>query len=199
MADLAWLTVESYKSWANDETSASDTLIQEAINASGEWLNSESARNLTLVDGSTVASARSFRPNGSSFLNITDAAEITSVVENGTTLTEDTHFQAEPFDNLHEVTGAYRPYDRLTRLDANWYTNGPRPTVTVTAKWGWSSIPAVVVTAARVLTSDWLANRQVRLGVVGSTADGFSIGLPENPNVKRALSAIEGRSAAQVA
>ena len=199
MTTPRYLTVASYKDWANDDTSASDDLIEEAINASEEWIDTESGRRLVVVDGSTTATAQSFRPDGSCYLNIPDAAEITSVVENGTTLTEDTHFQAEPFGNLHPTTAAYRPYDRLTRLDAFWYTNGPRATVVVTAKWGWTAIPSAVVTAARVLTSDWLANRQVRLGVVGSTADGFSIGIRENPNVLRALKAIHGRNNAEVA
>jgi len=199
MTTPRYLTVTSYKSWANDETSASDALIEEAINASEEWIDAQAGRTLVLVDGGTSATARSFRPTGSSVLTIRDAAEITSVVENSVALTVDVDYVAEPFDNENELTGAYRPFDRITRLDTCWYMNGARPTVVVTAKWGWTTVPPVIVTAARILTSDWLANRQVRLGVVGSTADGFSIGVRENPNVQRAISTIMGRNSVQVA
>lgn len=202
MTTPRYLTVASYKSWANDDTSASDTLIEEAINASEEWLDQQMGRSLVLIADleAATATAKSFRPDlNSSILRIRDAAEITSVVENGTTLTVDTQWVGYPYNNEHDTTGAYRPFDRIFRLNGCWYTDGHKPTVVVTAKWGWTSIPQAVVTAARVLTSDWLANRQVRLGVVGSTADGFSIGVRENPNVLKAINTISGINAVQVA
>lgn len=202
MTTPRYLTVNSYKAWANDDTSADDTLIEEAINASEEWLDEQMGRSLVLIADleAATATAKTFRPDQhSSTLRIRDAAEITSVVENGVTLTEGTHYVGYPYDNEHPTTGAYRPFDRIYRLDTCWYTDGHRATVTVTAKWGWTSIPAAVVTAARVLTSDWLANRQVRLGVVGSTADGFSIGVRENPNVLKAIRTVAGINSVMVA
>lgn len=200
MTTPRYLTVVSYKSWATDETTSDDTLIEEAINAAEEWIDEHAGRSLVLVDGSTVASARVFRPKPcSDTLLITDCAEITSVVENGVTLVDGTDYIAEPLNGVHVATNSYRPYDALVRLDRAWYTNGKRATVTVTGKWGWTSIPQVVVTAARILAADWLANRHVRLGVVGSTVDGFSIGVRQNPNVMKAISVIAGRQSVQVA
>lgn len=202
MTTPRYLTVTSYKAWANDDTSISDSLIEEAINTSEEWLDEQMGRSLVLIPDleAATATAKTFRPRpNSQTLPIRDAAEITSVVENGTTLTETTQWVAYPYDNEHPTTGAYRPYDRLYRIGANWYTDDYKATVTVTAKWGWASIPLAVVTACRVLTSDWLANRQVRGGVIGSTVDGFSIGVRENPNVLKAIRTVSGINAVQVA
>lgn len=190
MTTPRYLTVEKFQQWARDDIDLDEELIEEAINASEEWLDFETKRQLILVDDDTVASARSYRPDCSTTLWIGDAAEIVSVVENGVTLTAGDDYQAEPLNNITASTGAYRPYERLERLDQIWYRNGQRATVTVTAKWGWESIPASVVEACKFLTQDWLTNRDIRGNVVGTTADGFSIGVRENPNVRRALHAV---------
>lgn len=193
MTEPRYLTVATFQAWARDDIDADSDLIETAINAAEEWLDDKAGRTLVLVDDETVASARKFRPDpGTDTLIVPDLAEITSVVEDGTTLTIDTDYQAEPFDNLDPSSQQYRPYDTLRRLDRYWYTNGRRPTVTVTGKWGWTEIPAVVVTACEILTNDWLQNRNVSLGVVGSTTEGFSIGVRQNPNVLSAIRAIRG-------
>lgn len=193
MTTPRYLTVETFQAWARDDITADTNLIEIAINTSEEWLDDKAGRSLVLVDGDTVATARKFRPEHCvETLVIPDCAEITSVVENGTTLTVDVDYQAEPFDNLDPSSQQYRPFDTLTRLDRYWYTNGRRPTVTVTGKWGWAEIPAVVVTACEILTNDWLQNRNVSLGVVGSTSEGFSIGVRQNPNVLSAIRTIRG-------
>lgn len=193
MTTPRYLPVETFQAWARDDITADETLIETAINTSEEWLDDKAGRSLILVDDDTVATARKFRPERcTDELLIPDLAEITSVVENGTTLTADVDYQAEPFDNLDPSSQQYRPFDKLVRLDHYWYTNGRRPTVTVTGKWGWTSIPAVVVTACEILTNDWLQNRNVSLGVVGSTTEGFSIGVRQNPNVLSAIHTIRG-------
>lgn len=191
MTTPRYLSVAEFRTWAHDDTAADVTVVEEAINAAEEWLDFESKRELVLVDGDTVATSRSFRPRwGDDVLWIGDAASITSVVENGVTLVDGTDYQAEPFNNK-DSQGAYRPFCLLRRLDQCWYTNGPRATVTVTAKWGWSTIPPAVKEACKFLTQDWLANRDIRGNVVGVTAEGFSIGVRENPNVVKALQVVK--------
>ena len=193
MATPRYLTVESFQDWARDEITADTALIEEAINTSEEWLDDRATRSLVVVDGATVATTRTFRVRRyQDTLFVPDLAEIVSVTESGTTLTEGTHYQAEPFDHLDPKSQAYRPYDRLVRIGTYWATNGRQPTIEVEGKWGWTSIPSSVVTACRILTSDWLSNRNVQLGVVGSNVDGFSIGVRENPYVLSAIETIRG-------
>lgn len=188
-----YLTVDSFKAWSRNDIDADEELVEEAIQTSEEWLDDRAGRSLVLVTDSTEASSRSFVVGArTDVLFVPDLAEITSVTEDGATLTAGTHYQAEPLNNLDPDSQAYRPYDRLVRLDAYWETDGRRSTITVTGKWGWTSIPKSVVTACRILTNDWLMNRDVRLGVVGATADGFSIGVRQNPYVLSAIETIRG-------
>lgn len=187
------LSLSDFKTWVYTEISADDTLNQAAIDASLSLLSSESGRNFTVVDGGTVATARTFRPTPcSDVLFITDCAAITSVVENGVTLAAGTDYIAEPDGNRHIATGDWRPYDTLLRLDRAWYHDGHRRTVTITGKWGWSTASTVVIEALKVLTADWLAQRNSRNGVVAATTDGFSIGARSNPLVQRAINSLKG-------
>lgn len=193
MTTPRYLTVDSFQEWARNDITADEDLIEEAINTSEEWIDDKAGRSLVNVTAGTATVVRTFRVSpGQHTLYVPDLAEITSVVENGITLTEDTDFVAEPLDNLDPDSQAYRPYDSLVRLDNVWYCDGRRPTITVTGKWGWTAIPKSVVTACRILTNDWLMNRDVRLGVVGSDADGFSIGVRQNPYVLAAIETIRG-------
>ncbi len=134
-----YLDVDTFKQWTNDDVDDDDDLIEQAIQAAEQWLDHQARRRFIKADEST---ARSFVPEaGSTLLFIGDCDTIASVTENGTALTEGTHYQPEPIDKIDPVTGEYRPYDRLRRLDAVWYRNGPRATVVVNAAWGWEETP----------------------------------------------------------
>jgi hypothetical protein len=179
--------------WVRTEITSDQTLNGQAIDAGQSLLAEMSGREFVLVTVDTTASARTFTPEHCRMrLNISDAASITSVVENGVTLTDGTHYLAEPNGNRHRSTGEWRPYSTLVRLDNYWYTNGPRRTVTVTAKWGWTTLPVVATEALKVLAADWLAMRNSRNGVVSVTTEGFSIGMRDNPLVKAAAAAVAG-------
>lgn len=187
----------TFEAWVRTEISGDANLNQAAIDAATSYLGSPvtgAGRNFTLVDGDTVASARTFRPatHCTSVLWITDAAEITSVSENGTALTVDLAYIAEPNGNRDEASGQWRPYDRLYRLDSWWYHDGYRRTVTVTAKWGWTTFDPLIGEACKVLAQDWAAQRNSANGVIGATADNFSIGMRTNPLVMAAINALRG-------
>lgn len=188
-----YLSVASFQSWSRNDITADTTHIEEAIQTSEEWLDDRSGRSLVLVTDSTEASTRTFRVGPrTDTLFVPDLATITSVVEDGSTLTAGTDYQAEPLGNLDPDSHAYRPYDRLVRLDNYWYSDGRRATISVTGMWGWTEIPKSVVMACRILTNDWLMNRDVRLGTVGTSVDGFSIGVRQNPYVLSAIETIRG-------
>lgn len=197
-----YLDPTTFKQWARDDVAADENLVEAAILASEELIDEAAGRGLEVVDGSTSATARVFRPDGvTDMLVIPDADSVSSVVENGTTLTEDTHYVLEPFNQIHPVTGAYRPYSVVRRVGGVWYQDYPKATVTVTAKWGWDEdkIPAAIVEACKVLANDWLAHRNSSLGVVGANEGGFSIGAREWPMVRKAVALITGPGSAEVA
>ena len=190
-----WIDADEFKQWARNDIVKDDDLVLRAIAAAEDLLDDEAGRALRIVTDSTDASARSFTPDGTSALRIPDAAEITSVVENGTTLVDGTDYRPDPTDHADPTTLAWRPYSELIRFDRGWYRNGERLTVTVTAKWGWleDEFPALIVQGGYVLAADWLEHRNVRLGVQARVGeDGFSVGIRSNPAVRRAIGVIKG-------
>lgn len=175
-----YLSVERFNQWYNDDTVADSGLTEAAINASETWIDHNTGRYFNLVTDDTVASAAQFLPGRcSEILSIYDCTEIDSVVENGTTLTDGTDYSARP---LADPTLA-RSFDSLVRFDRFWYTDGRRATVTVTAKWGWTAIPPMVVESCKILTADILSNRSVRNGLVAITPEGIGIGARTNRTV----------------
>ncbi len=193
-----YLDKTTFKQWAHDDVKVDDNLIDQAIAAAEELIDQAAGRELQVVTGSTVASARQIAPTGSTdVLQIWDADEVTTVVENGVTLTEGTHYQLEPLNQLSAVTGAYRPYDTIRRLSGCWYVDSTgAPSVTVTAKWGWAqaSIPSAVIEACKVLANDWLGHRHGGMGNVGVTPDGFTSGAKEWPMVRKAVASVTVRT-----
>lgn len=113
---------------------------------------------------SSASSARTFRPHpGSRFLTIDDCTTISSVVENGTTLTVNVDYVAEPLNNRNS-RGRTVPFDQLARYGQNWYVDDVLPTVTVTAVWGWSTTaaPDEAIEACKILAKDIMSAKDLR-------------------------------------
>jgi hypothetical protein len=145
-----------------------DDINTNSLNAAIELINTDCNRQFVVAG---TATARIYTPNpSSSILRIHDCATITSVVENGTTLTAGVGYQAEPLNNL-DGSGDYRPYDQLRRASGfSWYESSTGfASVTVTAAWGWTVIPARVVEAVKILTKDIIDHRDVKFGLAGVT------------------------------
>lgn len=163
---MALISVEQLKRFHKSETTDDEWLYAMAIDAAEQYLRDETGREIHEAD--TVATARSYRPErGSDVLWIHDCAEITSVVEEGSTLVAGTDYVAEPLNN-RSASGAYMPTDRLRRYLASWEYDYQRPTVVVTAKWGWlaASIPVGMQMALYVASKAYLESRDVRQGLV---------------------------------
>jgi hypothetical protein len=129
-----------------------------------------------------ASSARVFRPAcGSRVLFLDDFTTLTSLVENGVTLTANTDFVLEPLNNL-SASGETVPYDRARRRS----TNDVVATVTVTAAWGWAAIPPQVVEMCKLVGKAYLEGRSYALGVVALT-EGGAFGVRETKLVKDAI------------
>lgn len=179
-----YLDPGDFMSWAGDEVIADEPIVVAAINSAENDIDTALGRRMIVAAGS--ATARSYAPKvpNTSVLMIDDAATITSVVENGVTLVAGVDYRAEPTNGVN-AAGDPVPYHRLVRLGAHWhYSTDHTLTVVVTATWGWSAIPALVVDACRVLTRDSLANRHTRFGLAGITEAG-GVGVRENDLVTK--------------
>lgn len=196
MATPRYLPVATFKQWWKTEIDADDTLIEAAINAAETAIDNALQRRMVVASGSD--SARVFRPDGTSILYFDDCVSVTSIVENGTTLTSGTDFVLEPLNGL-SATGEAWPYYRALRYGRDWYCDGPKATVTITADWGWSAIPYEVVESCKIVASDMLSNRDMRNGLVAITEAG-GVGSRENLTVRNMVAKYRGpRAYLQVA
>ncbi|KXK61955.1 hypothetical protein AWW66_10975 [Micromonospora rosaria] len=82
-----------------------------------------------------------------------------------------------------------RPYERIGFPD--W----PDSPVVVSARWGWSAVPAGVVGAAKLQVSRWSARRDSPYGVAGSPSDGSELRLLArlDPDVATTLAGLSRR------
>ena len=193
MSDL--LARDVFTAWVRTEIVSDLPGIDTSIAAAETVFRVATGRQFNLVGAATTATARTFRPERfTRYLWIDDAAEITSLTENGAALTVNTNYLAEPDGNRDVNSGEWRPFDRLIRLDQDWYRDDMRRTVSVVSKWGWSTLPDVATEALKVIAADWQAMRNSRNGVVSVSVEGFAIGMRENPLVKQAAMALKGHN-----
>lgn len=194
MADHV-VNIDELKAFYKTDTSDFDWLYQEAIDAAGRYLKDETARDFTIA---TTSSARSYRPERcASYLWIHDCTSITSVVENGVTLVDGTDYVKEPLNGI-TASGETRPYDRLARYATYWYWDGPKTTVTVTATWGWASLPAGYRMAHFVCAKAYMQSRDISFGLAALSEAG-GVGEREAKAVRDFISNYRGHSSWGVA
>jgi hypothetical protein len=162
-----YLTVEQVKAYCRNELpTEDDEWFAAACDAAEAALDHSCQRRFEVAD--STPSARAYVPHRDvSILRIHDAVEVTTVTENGTTVTP-SRYQLEPVNGL-TIAGEPRPYDQIRLLEADWwYTDFGRATISVTARWGWSAIPARIEQAALIIAKEIITNRdEVKLGLIG--------------------------------
>ncbi len=196
MTTPRYLPVATFRQWWKSETNVDDELIEAAINAAETAIDNALQRRMVVASG--VDAERVYRPQlNSPILLIHDCVTVTSIVENGTTLTEGTHFVLDPLNNLN-AAGETVPYHRALRYGQNWYTDGPKATVTVDADWGWAAIPYEVVESCKIIAADMISNRDMRNGLVAITEVG-GVGSRENTTVRNMIAKYRAPAAFVVA
>lgn len=152
-----------FTDYARDQVGAVDEGFKQAALDAAESMIQEHCNRAFFVASSS--SARSYTPNGwSEVLRIHDCTQITSVVDDGNTITS---YQPEPLNGL-SWSGEARPYEQLRRTSEGvWTWDDGTATVVVTAKWGWAAIPSAVVEAVKITAKDILQQRNNNSGVAG--------------------------------
>ncbi len=101
-----------------------------------------------------------------------------------TTWVIDTDFIVEPVNAL----GEGRPYNKLIAIGRGFPLWNRRPSVQITAAWGWSAVPAPVFQAALILGARLFKRRNSPEGVIGGFQEfGLRISRHEDPDVVRLL------------
>lgn len=143
---------------------------ERAIAAASRWIDRHCQRHFWLTDAPVM---KPIRPTSRMVLSpgdfpTTDSMSVAVRNADGSfsTLPGDA-WQAEPF---HLENGW--PYRRITPTGAPvWAVDPFRPTVQVTAFWGWSAIPPEVSQAATILAVAYMLGKDVI-----SNQDGYSLG-----------------------
>jgi len=182
MADFP--TVVDLKDFARSEIqTADDSLYSTALSAAITEIRRSTMRELALAPA--TATARVFIPSSDTSVVVDDCISISSVVCSGVTLT---NYQTTPLNGI--VAGEARPIERIDLVTGSYFTFGTysniQATVTVTARWGWASIPDPIRFATLILAKDILSNRDVRFGLVAVT-EAAGIGARTNSTVRSAV------------
>lgn len=151
-----------------------DTIITNAANAANQAVVQFCGRTF---DTTTVGSetARVYRPENRCLVLTDDFHDTTNLVvktdegDDGTyetTWTIDDDFQTEPLNQLEN--GVTVPYYRIVAVESRLFpTTNRRPSVQVTAAWGWASVPGAVFEAALIKAARLFHRKDSPQGVAG--------------------------------
>lgn len=190
------VTPPEFRAWKRTEINASELDVQEAIDAA-EWAIADDLKRNIVVAGAS-ATTRSLRApaRGAVVLSVPDISTTTGlVIINGvTTLTTD-QYELEPLGGINPA-GLSVPYDGIRLVNGFTWQEGlyGQAAISITAKWGWATLPAPYVLGVKVLAADLLESRDLRNGIVGFT-DAAAVRVRENGTVVKLLASLRsGRS-----
>jgi len=172
-----YTTLAAIKNFLSIVDSTDDTLLEGLIESASRSIDRIANRRF-YADSS--ASARSYRANNNVFVYVDDISSTTGLVvktdDDGdgtfeTTLTINTDFLVDPLT----ASALGRPFTQLTMVNTlnvwpvypGLFSNGLRPGVEVTAKWGWPSVPDDIETACQILTADLYKRKDSPGGILG--------------------------------
>lgn len=137
--------------------------------------------------GST--SARVYYPNALDFVRVDDFSTVTGLVVKtgltfGTTLTS---YNLEPLNGIEHGRPGF-PYRKIRLYGTTFVTSTDRrPTIEVTARWGWAAVPDDVKAAALIKAAKVFKRRYSLDGVVGTGDFVFRVSRYEDPDVAELL------------
>jgi hypothetical protein len=144
--------------------SESWTVLMSAIDAAEAAVEDYCGRVFTLQ---TSATALTFCPADSKVLETGDFGSTSGLIVADTFGTHTT-YQLEPLNGIGPNNRPW-PYTRIRlALDFFAYPIWPgQATVTITARWGWPSVPVPVKDACRILAADLYHMKDNQFGVAG--------------------------------
>ena len=157
--------------------STDDTLLENLVESASRSIDRIANRRFYL---DATASARLYRAYSNIFVFVDDIGTTSSLVVktdedgNGTyskTLTLNTDYILDPLTSQ----SLNRPFTQLTMVSntESWpifpglTSNGLRPGVQVTARWGWPSVPDDLNMACLILTADLYKRKDAPGGILG--------------------------------
>jgi len=196
MAD--YISVDDLAAQLGISDDADATLLASAITASSNAVSSWCGRQFT---PDTAATARLFYPRSPHCCPIDDVWDATSLIVKTDSGDRGSFDQTWAVTTDYEVAPANRviggvagwPIDELVAVGSRWFPSYRRPSVRVTAKWGWAAIPEEVQQATKLKAARLFQRKDaVSQGSIGG-GSGFAVPLirvdvREDPDVVALLS-----------
>lgn len=172
-----YTTLNAMKAYLSISDSTDDTILETMVESASRSIDRIANRRFYL---DANASSRQYRAYNDVFAYVDDIGTTSSLVvaidEDGdgtfeTTLTLNTDFILDPLT----APSLSRPYTQLTMVNTTYtwpifpgmFSNGLRPGVQVTARWGWPSVPDDIEMACQILTADLYKRKDSPGGVLG--------------------------------
>lgn len=180
MANFEYVDLATMKLVLGDTLNVSldntyDGLIQDAIDSATEEITARTDRVFIQDDD---VSEREFDCEGDGLLLVDDISTTEGLLLNGQPLSS--QYKLLPRNGV--VSGvAGHPY---TRIKSCAFFEGQ--TYTVTARWGWASIPAPIVEAAKMLAAETFIAKDTPLGVQGFNEFG-AVRVRERAHIEKKL------------
>lgn len=169
---MAIITTTNLKTHLNISGSQHDTRIGYAVNAANQAVVQWCGRSF---DDAGIASARTFYPQSCHVAKVDDFHTTTGLVvatdegDDGTyetTWTISTDFYLEPLNQL--ANGVTVPYRRIRTTGTRWFpVRGYRPSLQVTARWGWAAVPDAVFEATLIKAARIFFRKDSPQGIAG--------------------------------
>lgn len=180
---MAYVTLAELKTFVGVPDTGDDTTLQWALDASSEQVDAFTGRRFT-ADGAGVVRYYAATTSTTVYVDplqtTTDLAVAVDTDGNGTfddTFVLDTDYRLAPFN----APALSRPWTSLEAITGNTFPEGDRR-VRVTARWGWTAVPASVKQATLIQASRLWKRKDSPYGVAGS---------PEFGNELRLLAALD--------
>jgi len=172
-----YTTLNAMKSYLSISDNTDDTILETMVESASRSIDRIANRRFYL---DAAASAHQYRAYNDVFAYVDDIGTTSSLVvaidEDGdgtfeTTLTLNTDYLLDPLT----APSLGRPYTQLTMVNTTYtwpifpgmFSNGLRPGVQVTARWGWPSVPDDIEMACQILTADLYKRKDSPGGVLG--------------------------------
>ena len=174
---MAIITNTNLKNWLGISDSTDDTTITFAVNAANSAVVEYCGRTFDKTTSGSET-ARVYRPEHSRVVYTDDFWQTTNLVvkaddtDDGTfptTWTINTDFVVEPLNGL--INGRHTPYYRIQAVGTRCFPMLERPSVQVTATWGWTAVPAPVTEAALIKGARLFKRKNSPEGVLGGWAE----------------------------
>lgn len=198
---MAWApdycTTAELKAWVRVTDTDDDTLLAVAITSASRAIDGLCGRqfgNITTAavryytwDGGTIDCRDALRIDD--LYSTTDLAVVVDTDADSTTtgtIVVDTDFMLWPYNAAADG----RPWTHLVSVNAPAYRYGRWARgVAITARWGWSAVPAAVKQATLTQAARFFARRNAPFGVAGSPELGSELRLLErlDPDVAAGL------------